>query len=431
MSSDNTPKPFEWLSGGLFFGKGKGGIESVDSCKDVLQLLNGINENLTAIVLEPEKESSKEESASSSLDKTAAEDSNKGGDDGANPAPSKFLEARLNRVRVLLYDERRSTSQQEHRWSSPTVAGATMQALTGDGLKHLMPKLIEFLPRLSFESRKHVATVFNYLLVCGFEGSDRDLYKPIMASFSDYVEKNFDLILTNIVKGYDCSIHGVTDVGLHCGAMYRSCLKHVNLYRELVSTTERVERYILPLLDKYVHVPNFDISSCAMESLRLVFTAGSDGSFVSDESAQRQMAELAASFLTRDYEMIWDERFNPKLMSDQSNYMTKRVALQILSTVLLTRSNYAIMIKYVNSRKNLILVMHLLRDTSPHITLDAFHVFKVFVANPNKIPEVTKILKDNSPKLCAYLETLHYDKEASDTQFRDEKALIIATLRSM
>lgn len=75
--------------------------------------------------------------------------------------------------------------------------------------------------------------------------------------------------------------------------------------------------------------------------------------------------------------------------------------------------------------------MHLLRDTSPHITMDAFHVFKVFVANPNKIPEVTKILKDNSPKLCAYLETLHQDKESSDAQFRDEKALIIATLRAL
>jgi len=111
--------------------------------------------------------------------------------------------------------------------------------------------------------------------------------------------------------------------------------------------------------------------------------------------------------------------------------MTKRIALQILSTVLLTRSNYNIMIRYVNSRTNLILVMTLLRHTSNHITLDAFHVFKVFVANPNKIPEVEKILKDNSQKLCTYLETLHYDKEASDHQFADEKRLIITTIRGL
>ena len=66
-----------------------------------------------------------------------------------------------------------------------------------------------------------------------------------------------------------------------------------------------------------------------------------------------------------------------------------------------------------------------------HITLDAFHVFKVFVANPNKIPEVEKILRDNGPKLCAYLETLHSDKEATDQQFADEKRLIIATIRNL
>ena len=52
-------------------------------------------------------------------------------------------------------------------------------------------------------------------------------------------------------------------------------------------------------------------------------------------------------------------------------------------------------------------------------------------ANPNKIPEVVKILKDNGPKLCRYLETLHQDREAQDTQFRDEKALIIATIQAL
>lgn len=75
--------------------------------------------------------------------------------------------------------------------------------------------------------------------------------------------------------------------------------------------------------------------------------------------------------------------------------------------------------------------MKLLRDTSPHITMDAFHVFKVFVANPSKIPEVIKILGDNKEKLCIYLETLHQDKEANDQQFRDEKALIIATIQGL
>jgi calcium binding protein 39 len=181
------------------------------------------------------------------------------------------------------------------------------------------------------------------------------------------------------------------------------------------------------LLDTYVHVPNFDIASDSMETLRLALTGGDKN----EPKIQQEMADIAAEFLTRDYEEIWTRRFNPKLLSESANYMTRRVALQILSAVLLTRSNYAVMIKFVASRTNLILVMKLLRDTSPHITLDAFHVFKVFVANPNKPPEIVQILKDNKVKLCKYLTTLHKDKEESDTQFRDEKALIIATIDAL
>lgn len=414
MSSDSPHKPFEWLSGGLFFGKGKDGIESVDSCKDISSLLTGIDENLAATVAE----------ANGASISTSLEEAN----EKEMPESSQFLASRLSRLRFLLYDERRASSQDSRRATS-VVAFATMQGLTEDKLSHLVPKLIENLQILPFESRKHVAAIFNYLLVCGFEGEDKDHFLSVMTGFRDYVGANFDSILTPIVKGHEILAGGASDVGLHCGSMYRSCFKHVELYRQLVSSTARVERYIFPFLDRLVHMPNFDIASDAMESLRLIFTAGSDTQNFADENTQRELAELAAAFLSRDYDAIWDQRFNPKLMSDQANYMIKRIALQILSTVLLTRSNYAIMIRYVNSRKNLILVMHLLRDTSPHITLDAFHVFKVFVANPNKIADVEKILRDNSQKLCAYLETLHKSKEESDTQFRDEKALIIATIR--
>ena len=43
--------PFEWLSGGLFFGSKKGGgIESIDSCEDVMLLLEGIRNDLHKIL---------------------------------------------------------------------------------------------------------------------------------------------------------------------------------------------------------------------------------------------------------------------------------------------------------------------------------------------------------------------------------------------
>ena len=442
VNSGGAPKPFEWLSGGLFFGNNNkgGGIESIDSEKDVSSLLNGIQENLNGTLA---SSGSNDEPSSSSSSSSLPSD----------PSQSKSLAARLARLRFLLYDERRITSQQaenSHRRGTPSVALNTVESLASSSstntLRSLVPELINNLQLLPFESRKHVAAIFNYLLVCGFEGIDRDIYIPVMKRFRDYIALNFEAIVSPIVNGHDVSSASssstTTDVVLHCGSMYRSCFRHANLYGQLVVTTRRVEQFVFPFIDRFALLPDFDVSSDAMESLKLVMTAGttcSDNNNNNDSTAttpidansQQEMAELAATFLIRDYDAVWDQRFNSKLLSSDANYMTKRIALQILSTVLLTRSNYAVMIKYVNSRTNLILVMKLLRDTSPHITLDAFHVFKVFVANPNKIPEVEKILRDNSQKLCAYLETLHYDKEASDQQFADEKRLIIATIRGI
>jgi calcium binding protein 39 len=424
LTSKPIAAPFEWLAGGLFFGKSKGGIESIDSCKDVSSLLKGIEENLADISAGGAPAYSNANTSSATT--VPAERQPEG--NSTLTTPSQFLAARIARLRFLLYDERRLSSQQESCWSTPAVAAAVLKGLTSTPLLELMPNLLEHMCALPFESRKHVTAVFAYLLVSGLDGSDAALYLPIMEDFRSYVEAEYDRLMHIIVSGHDVAKHGASDVCLHYGTMYRSFLRHPSLYQLLVGTTARAERYVYPFLDSYVHLPNFEVSSDAMESLRLVFTAGGDR--VGTEASQ-PMADLVADFFTRDYVAIFDERFNPKLLSDTANYMTRRVALQILSTLLLTRSNYNVMIQYVASRENLMLVMKLLRDNSPHITWDAFHVFKVFVANPNKPQEVIKILRDNQVKLCRYLTTLHQDKEENDTQFRDEKALIITTIEAL
>jgi calcium binding protein 39 len=411
MSSDG---PFEWLAGGLFFGKAKGGVESIDSSKDALTLLRGTCQCLDQIIGQQESHSS---TASSSIEKPTDDDTH-----------FTLLAARLARLRFLLYDERRIVPAESDRRSTPTVTGICVQALTKDELQDLIPRLLENLGILHFESRKDVAAIFNYLLVSGLDGSDAELYQPPMHLFRDYVASRFDRIMTIIVNGHETAKNQAADVGLHFGSMYRVFLRHPTLYSAIVGSTDSAQRYVFPFMDTFVHLPNFDVASDSMETLRLVLTAGGDKI---PEHVQPEMAELAADFLTRDYVEIWEARFNPKLLAESANYMTRRVALQILSTVLLTRSNYAVMIQFVASRTNLILVMKLLRDTSPHITLDAFHVFKVFVANPSKPPEVVQILRDNKVKLCKYLATLHQEKESSDAQFRDEKALIISTIEAI
>lgn len=52
-----------------------------------------------------------------------------------------------------------------------------------------------------------------------------------------------------------------------------------------------------------------------------------------------------------------------------------------------------------------------------------FHIFKIFVANPNKPSEIASILFNNKVKLIAYLENFQNDRQ--DPQFVEEKRLLI------
>ena len=55
--------------------------------------------------------------------------------------------------------------------------------------------------------------------------------------------------------------------------------------------------------------------------------------------------------------------------------------------------------------------MNLLRDKSRNIQFEAFHVFKVFVANPKKPTQIEGILRRNKDKLLTFLKGFHNDKE--------------------
>lgn len=57
------------------------------------------------------------------------------------------------------------------------------------------------------------------------------------------------------------------------------------------------------------------------------------------------------------------------------------VSLQLLGELLLDRHNFTVMTRYISKAENLKLMMNLLRDKSPNIQFEAFHVFKVARVN--------------------------------------------------
>lgn len=57
------------------------------------------------------------------------------------------------------------------------------------------------------------------------------------------------------------------------------------------------------------------------------------------------------------------------------------VSVQLLGELLLDRHNFTVMTRYISKAENLKLMMNLLRDKSPNIQFEAFHVFKVATVN--------------------------------------------------
>ena len=68
------------------------------------------------------------------------------------------------------------------------------------------------------------------------------------------------------------------------------------------------------------------------------------------------------------------------------------------------------MTQFILKDENLKLLMNLLLDKSKNIQYEAFHVFKVFVANPHKTQTIKDILKMNQKNLVKYLSHFHDDR---------------------
>jgi calcium binding protein 39 len=74
--------------------------------------------------------------------------------------------------------------------------------------------------------------------------------------------------------------------------------------------------------------------------------------------------------------------------------------------------------------------MNLLKDERKMIKYEAFHVFKVFVANPNKSKKVKEVLFNNKEKLLRFLPKFLEDR-TEDDQFMDEKSYLLRVIEGL
>ncbi|KAI3510241.1 hypothetical protein L1887_25773 [Cichorium endivia] len=247
--------------------------------------------------------------------------------------------------------------------------------------------LIIFLPKLNLEARKDATQVIASLQ-----------RQPLPSRFhvSRYLEANLDLV--------DILISGYEDprLALHYGRMLKECLRHQVVACYVLEPSQ------LKKLFCYIQLPSFDIAADAADAFKDLLT--------------RHKSTVSES-LSKNYSWFFAE-FNEKLLKSE-NYITKRQAVKLLGSILLDRSNVVVMRRYVSSKDNLIILMNLLRDTSKSIQIDAFHVFKLFVANEEKPVEIVSILVTNRNKLIRLLGAFVYP---DDQVFETDKDQVVNEL---
>eukprot|EP00271_Cylindrocystis_brebissonii_P012030 TRINITY_DN3007_c0_g1_i1.p1 TRINITY_DN3007_c0_g1~~TRINITY_DN3007_c0_g1_i1.p1 ORF type:complete len:344 (+),score=59.88 TRINITY_DN3007_c0_g1_i1:485-1516(+) len=299
-------------------------------------------------------------------DKAAAKDS-------MPPKVLEGLEKSLVSIRQILEGEYPD-------WTEEMLISAANEAYRSDFISLMALRM----GKLDWEARKQCIQIWAGLLQY-----EEDKREPRGVA---YVE-NHPEILDDLIEGYTTK-----DMAPVAGSMLREALKYEPLARCILESPKFTRLFT------FVDVPNFDISSDAFLTLK---------------EALKRHRVVVCNYLTANFVKFFECY---EMLLKSPSYVTRRQALKLLGEVLLDRANVTVMLRYIADAHNLRVIMVLLKDQSRTIQFEAFHVFKVFVANPNKPEPILKLLSRNKERLLEFLDDFQTDKE--DEQFEEEKELL-------
>ncbi|EJT99608.1 mo25 protein [Dacryopinax primogenitus] len=270
--------------------------------------------------------------------------------------------------------------------SPELVAQLAQEVYSSDLLLSLVTSIAKF----DFEARKDVAQIFNNLL-----------RRQIGSRWPtvDYLSSRQDVVFATL-EGYENE-----SIALNTGMILKEMLRHEPLTKVLLYSDQF---YQFP---HYIENTTFGVSCDAFANFKDTLT---------------RHKQMVAEYLEQNYDRFF---LTYAALIASSNYVTKRQSLKLLGEILLDRANFNVMTRYIGSEQNLKTMMNLLRDKSKNIQFEAFHVFKVFVANPRKPTQIENILRRNKNKLLAFLNDFHCDRD--DEQFTDEKQFLITQIQGL
>jgi len=270
-------------------------------------------------------------------------------------------------------------------------AGLVAQLAQNYYNSNIFLSLVKNLTKLDFDAKKEVVQIFAILL-------RRQI--GARAPTVDFFLNQKDILFI-LLKGYEQPA-----VALDYGVILRECLRYEPLAKIVLKAPAFFNVF------DYVELSTLDVASDAFSTFKELLT---------------RHKVLSSQFLEENYDKFFTKY---RFLFDSENYVTKRQSLKLLGELLLDRHNFVVMTKYISDINNLELMMNLLRDKSRDIQFEAFQVFKVFVASPNKTQQIRDILIKNQDELEEFLLNFQTDRN-DDEQFNDEKTYVIKQIKEL
>ncbi|CAK7202284.1 Hym1p [Sporothrix eucalyptigena] len=314
--------------------------------------------------------------------------------------------------------------------SSPEQVYQLVHGIVDEQVLRLLPQVLHVLP---FESRKDAQVIFSFVFRYRPPSnypvaSDPQNQQPPPLAV-DFVTNHAPSVLVALCRGYEHKESATT-----AGSILREVLKHeaaaaVVLYDDgdedpnSGSSAGGVSKIAFNRVQsgngifwkffEWIDTSSFEVAADAFNTFRELLT---------------RHKELVPRYLSINFNLFF-KHYNEILVQSHS-YVTKRQSIKLLGEVLLDRSNYTVMTRYVDLGDHLKITMNLLRDERKMVQYEGFHVFKVFVANPHKSYDVQRILIMNRERLLAFLS--HFlEERTEDEQFIDEREFLIKQIRNL
>lgn len=195
------------------------------------------------------------------------------------------------------------------------------------------------------------------------------------------------------------NFYNYPELAVCAGDMLRLCVRHQALATMLLQP-ERLNK-----LFSFFTALNFDVSAdsfCTFHDLIL-------------------NAPNAKDYLSHNAKDII-ERLHGTL--DETKYAACRQSLKLIGEIIITFPEFQDI--YLTDQNNLIKIMKLMSSSYKNIQMEAFDVFKLFVARQDKPEPILKILRANATKLITFIHDLL--DGAEDQEVQNEKDFLLTQL---